>query len=56
MREDNEIFSFSFGRVSRSDSEPPIGTVIIIENNGFLSAWENAFKMVVRMNGLFFLT
>ena len=29
MREDNEIFSFSFGRVSRSDSEPPSGTLIL---------------------------
>ena len=29
MREDNEIFSFSFGRVSRSDSVPPSGKLIL---------------------------
>ena len=29
MREENEIFSFSFGRVSRPDSEPPSGTLIL---------------------------
>lgn len=30
MREDNEIFSFFCGRVSRSDSEPPIGTLLLL--------------------------
>ena len=29
-------------------------TDIIIENNGFLSAWENTVKMVLRMNVFFF--